>query len=137
VDRKCGGTGKAAKSAVPRLEIIYSPYRQIYQPILDFVNKAKEKNPNRTLAVVIPELVEPHWYEYLLHIQHGAGLKALLYLKGATGIIVINTPWYLPEKVALPMPSQNRILRSAGCYLPQVKTRAPAAANIAIVVSRP
>jgi len=92
------GPAKAAKSAVPRLEIIYSPYRQIYQPILDFVNKAKEKNPDRTLAVVIPELVEPHWYEYLLHIQHGAGLKALLYLKGATGIIVINTPWYLPEK---------------------------------------
>ena len=89
---------KAAKSAVPRLEIIYSPYRQIYQPILDFVNKAKKKNPNRTLAVVIPELVEPHWYEYLLHIQHGAGLKALLYLKGEEGIIVINTPWYLHEK---------------------------------------
>ena len=89
---------KAAKSAVPRLEIIYSPYRQLYQPILDFVNKAKKKNPNRTLAVVIPELVEPHWYEYLLHIQHGAGLKALLYLKGEQGIIVINTPWYLHEK---------------------------------------
>ena len=89
---------KAAKSAVPRLEIIYSPYRQLYQPILEFVNKAKMKNPDRTLAVVIPELVEPHWYEYLLHIQHGAGLKALLYLKGEQGIIVINTPWYLHEK---------------------------------------
>ena len=92
------GPAKAAKSAVTRLELIYSPYRQIYQPILDFINKAKKKNPDRTVAVVIPELVEPHWYEYLLHIQHGAGLKALLYLKGAQGIIVINTPWYLREK---------------------------------------
>jgi hypothetical protein len=89
---------RTAKSAVPSLETLYSPYRQIYQPILDFVNKTKRKNPDRTIAVVIPELVESNWYEYLLHIQHGAGLKALLYLKGEQSVVVINTPWYLHEE---------------------------------------
>jgi len=89
---------RTAKSAVPRLETLYSPYRQIYQPILDFVNKTKRKNPDRTIAVVIPELVESNWYEYWLHIQHGAGLKALLYLKGEQRVVVINTPWYLHEE---------------------------------------
>jgi amino acid transporter len=89
---------KAAKASVPRLEIIYSPYRQIYQPILDFVNKTKKAKPNRLIAVIIPELVEPHWYAYVLHNQHGAGLKALLYLEGDQRTVVINTPWYLREE---------------------------------------
>jgi hypothetical protein len=89
---------RAAKSAVPRLEIIHSPYRQIYEPILKFVRKTEKENPGRIIAVIIPELVEPHWYEYLLHNLHGAGLRALLFLKGDNRTVVITTPWYLREK---------------------------------------
>jgi hypothetical protein len=89
---------RAAKSSVPRLEIVDSPYRQIYQPILDFVKKVRKEHPDRLVAVIIPELVEPHWYEYLLHDQHGAGLKALLYLQGDQRIVVINVPWYLNDE---------------------------------------
>ena len=88
---------RAAKSAVPRLEIIHSPYRQIYEPILKFVRKREKENPDRLIAVAIPELVEPHWYEYLLHNIHGAGLRALLFLQGDRRTIVITTPWYLRE----------------------------------------
>ena len=88
---------KAADSPVPRLEIIDSPYRRIYQPILSFVNKTKREKPHRLVAVIIPELVEPHWYEYLLHNLHGARLKTLLYLKGDRRIVVINAPWYLRD----------------------------------------
>ena len=51
---------REAKSAVPRLEIIRSPYRHIYEPILKFVRKAEKENPDRLIAVIIPELVEPH-----------------------------------------------------------------------------
>lgn len=89
---------RAADTSVPALEIIYSPYRQIYQPILDFVKKTKQEKPGRLIAIIIPELVEPHWYEYLLHNQRGAGLKALLFLEGEQRIVVINTPWYLREE---------------------------------------
>lgn len=88
---------RAANSTVPRLEIIDSPYRQIYQPILDVINKIKKQNPDRLVAVIIPELVEPHWYDYLLHNMYGAGLKTLLFLKGDERTIVINTPWYLRD----------------------------------------
>ena len=31
---------------------------------------------DRTIAVVIPELVRPRWWEYLLHNSSAAGLKA-------------------------------------------------------------
>jgi amino acid transporter len=88
---------RAAGSAVPKLEIVYSPYRQIYQPILAFVKKTEKQKPDRVIAVIIPELVEPHWYEYFLHNQRGTWLKTLLFLEGEKRIVVINTPWYLRE----------------------------------------
>ena len=94
-DEKVVKPARKAKYGEPRLEIIKSPYRQIYDPILDFVNQVKEENGDRLIAVIIPELVEPHWYESLLHNQRGAGLKALLYLQGDERTVVINTPWYL------------------------------------------
>jgi amino acid transporter len=88
---------RAAKSTVPRLEIIESPYRQIYEPILKFVQKKEQENKDRLVAVVIPELVEPHWYEALLHNIRAAGLRALLFLQGDRRTVVITTPWYLRE----------------------------------------
>src|SRR6266478_8982236 len=94
-DEKVLKPAREAKSCEPRLEIIKSPYRQVYDPILDFVSKVKEENGDRLIAVIIPELVEPHLYESLLHNQRGAGLKALLYLQGDERTVVINTPWYL------------------------------------------
>lgn len=79
----------------PHLKIIYSPYRRIYKPIIDFVNKEKKRKPDRLIAVIIPELVEPHWYERLLHNIHAAGLRALLFLERDQRTVVITTPWYL------------------------------------------
>ncbi len=87
---------RAAKTAVPRLEIVKSPYRQIYEPILKFVRKMETANKDRLIAVIIPELVEPYWYEHLLHNLHGPGLRARLFLEGERHTVVITTPWYLP-----------------------------------------
>lgn len=86
---------KAADYSTPKLEIINSPYRQIYKKILGYVDMIRKKNPDRLIAVVIPELVEPHWYEYLLHNIHAAGLRTLLFLKRDQRTVVITTPWYL------------------------------------------
>ncbi len=89
---------KKAGLTIPKITIIYSPYRRIYQPILDFVNKIKKEKPDRLIAVVIPELVEAHWYEYLLHNIHAAGLRAFLFLERDQRTVVITTPWYIHEK---------------------------------------
>ena len=82
---------------VPHLRVMESPYRQIFRPILDFINDLAEKNPERHIAVLVPELVEGHWYHYLLHNQRAALLKGLLLVKGNRKINVINVPWYLAE----------------------------------------
>ena len=91
---------KAANSPIPRLEIISSPYRWIHQPILDFVNKAKKEKPDRLIAVIIPQLVEPHWYEYLLHNLDAARLRVLLFMERDQRTVVISTPWYCSEETA-------------------------------------
>ncbi|HTS31539.1 MAG TPA: APC family permease [Bryobacteraceae bacterium] len=82
---------------LPKLTVIDSPYRTVFRPILDFVTVLAEKNPQRYLAVLIPELVEGHWYHYLLHNQRAAVLKAMLLVKGNQRINVVNVPWYLKE----------------------------------------
>ncbi len=91
---------KAANSSIPRLQIISSPYRMIHQPILDFVNKTKKEKPDRLIAVVIPQLVEPHWYQYLLHGWDASWLRTLLFLERDQRTVVISTPWYLREETA-------------------------------------
>ena len=82
----------------PRLKIITSPYRRFLQPLLDYVEEVKKEKPDRLIAVVIPELVQTHWYEYFLYNQRATLLKVRLFLGGDERIIVINTPWYLHEE---------------------------------------
>jgi hypothetical protein len=80
------------------LEIVQSPYRRIYKPIIDFVRKVRNANPDNLIAVIIPELIEPHWYEYLLHNIHAEALRAFLLLERDEHIVVISSSWYLREK---------------------------------------
>ncbi|WP_454780624.1 APC family permease [Legionella sp. WA2022007384] len=88
---------KRAGKESPKLEIIKSPYRRIYKPLLNFVSKVRKERKNHLIALIIPELVEPKWYEYLLHNIHAAGLRALLFLERDSRTIVITIPWYLRE----------------------------------------
>jgi len=81
--------------APPKLVILSSPYRFVINPIVDYVLDIAQKNPNRQIAVVIPEIVERHWYYHMLHNQRGTALKSMLYFKGNGRIIVVNVPWYI------------------------------------------
>jgi amino acid transporter len=81
----------------PRLEIIASPYRRLVRPIVEFVNRLKAEQPDRLIAVVVSELVETHWYQYLLHNHRAEWLKADLLLQEDQRVVVINVPWYLSD----------------------------------------
>jgi amino acid transporter len=83
---------KKAGLPTPKLVILKSPYRYVITPILDYVLDLERKNPDRQIAVLIPELVERHWYYYFLHNQRAQWLKALLLLKGNQRVIVITVP---------------------------------------------
>ena len=94
-EKRVATPARVAGQSEPQLKTIESPYRFIVAPIVDYVLDLARKNPGRLIAVVIPELVESRWYHYLLHNQRAAMLKALLFLKGESRIVVINVPWYL------------------------------------------
>ncbi len=81
--------------AAPKLVTLKSPYRYVISPIVDYVLEVADRHPGRKIAVVVPELVEHHWYHYLLHDNRAEILKALLLLKGDQRIVIINVPWYL------------------------------------------
>jgi amino acid transporter len=81
--------------AAPRLVILDSPYRYVSSPIVDYVLGLSKDDPTREIAVLIPELVEKHWYYYFLHNQRAAVMKTLLYVKGNQRIAVVNVPWYI------------------------------------------
>lgn len=81
----------------PQLVIVSSPYRRLFGPLLNFVHQCRTEYPERQVAIVIPELVESRWYQYLLHNQRATGLKAALLLRGGRNVVVINVPWYLGQ----------------------------------------
>jgi hypothetical protein len=82
---------------MPQLKIVKSPYRFVIGPIVDYVLELEGKNPERQIAVIIPELVEKHWYHNFLHNQRATWLKASLLMKGNRRIVIVNVPWYLDE----------------------------------------
>jgi len=85
--RNAGGTP-------PSLVTVPSPYRLVLKPILEYVLQMEAQNPGRQIAIIVPELVEKHWYHYPLHNQRAELLKAFLLLKGSPNIVLINVPWY-------------------------------------------
>ena len=78
----------------PKLIIIYSPFRRLYQPLIQVVSDLKRAHPDRDIAVIIPELIGTRWYHYVLHNQTAAVMVAYLRLSGFRRVIVINVPWY-------------------------------------------
>jgi amino acid transporter len=79
----------------PRLFELPSPYRFVITPILDYILELERTNPSRQIAVLIPELVEQHWYHYLLHNQRAEWLRAMLLAKGGPRIILVTVPWHI------------------------------------------
>jgi len=79
----------------PRLVVLPSPYRFVISPILDYVLQLERDHPDRQIAVLIPELVERHWYHSFLHNQRAEWLRALLLAKTSQRTILVNVPWHL------------------------------------------
>src|ERR1700681_3036169 len=85
----------AAHLPTPQLVTVASPYRHVFNPLIDYILAMKGTHPDRQIAVLIPELIARRWYHHLLHNKRAAMLKALLLVRGDEDIVVINVPWYL------------------------------------------
>ena len=86
---------QAAGLPLPHLEVLSSPYRKVSGPLTAYLKQLKGQYPDRLIAVIIPELVETRWWDWLLHNHRATALKANLLLLGDPRIVVINVPWYV------------------------------------------
>jgi hypothetical protein len=86
---------EAAGVKPPKLVRLPNPYRRLFGSLLDFIDRLKAENPNRKIAVIIPDLVEKRWYHYFLHNQRAVLLRAAIQLHGDPQVVVITVPWYL------------------------------------------
>ena len=75
------------------LVVIESPYREITQPIIDYVSGLRGHSPRDVVCVFIPEYVVGRWWEQLLHNQSALRLKGRLLFQ--PGVMVTSVPWQL------------------------------------------
>ncbi|HEX8173165.1 MAG TPA: APC family permease [Thermoanaerobaculia bacterium] len=88
-----------ARAGLPDVPLvcINSPYRRLFTPLLRYLDQLRKERPGM-IAVILPDLVEARWYEYLLHTQRANVLRSLLLLKGNQRVVVISVPWYLDRR---------------------------------------
>jgi amino acid transporter len=90
---------EAAGKEPPQLHVLPSPYRFVIVPFVQFVLDLSKKHPDRSIVVVIPELVEDKWYEYFLHNQRGRLLEWVLLARGNERIFTVSAPWYVGKRL--------------------------------------
>lgn len=81
----------------PRLVLLEAHFRRIEGPLLKFIAATEKDNRDRQIAILVPQLVKEHWWQYLLHARRGQRLRAALLRYGGSRVVVINVPWYLQE----------------------------------------
>ena len=74
------------------LEIVESPYRELADPVLRFLDDLDRRWADDTITVIIPEIVVHRWYQHLLHNQSALVLKSRLLYRENT--VVTSVPWH-------------------------------------------
>ncbi len=75
------------------LKMLYSPFREVIRPIVQYAVEIRQANPRGVVAVYIPEYVVGRWWEQLLHNQTALRLKARLLF--TPGVMVTSVPYQL------------------------------------------
>ena len=75
------------------LKILYSPFREVIRPIVQYAVEIREANPRGVVAVYIPEYVVGRWWEQILHNQTALRLKGRLLF--TPGVMVTSVPYQL------------------------------------------
>ena len=81
-----------ADTGVP-LKVIASPYREVTNPIIDYVKNLRRESPRDVVTVYIPEYVVGHWWEQILQNQSALRLKGRLLF--TPGVMVTSVPFLL------------------------------------------
>jgi len=86
---------RKAGMPVPKYVEVESPFRFVITPIVDYVLKIQAEHPSCQIVLLVPELIEQHWYHYFLQSNRAELLKGLMLLRGNDNVVIANMPWYL------------------------------------------
>jgi len=79
-----------------RLVVVESPYRDLLQPLLDYIESvAAKRQRHETLTIVVPQFVPRSSWHNLLHSQTAAFLRLALLFR--PGIIITSVPYQLSQ----------------------------------------
>jgi amino acid transporter len=81
------------------LETYHSPYRDLVGSVERYITELDDRWRNDTITVVIPEFVNQHWYQNVLHNQTALRLKGALLFR--EGVVVISVPYHLDSADAV------------------------------------
>ena len=82
------------------LEVVHSPYRELIDAVLLYLDELDARWDNDRITVIIPEFVVGRWYEHMLHNQSALRLKGKLLFRPAT--VVTSVPYHLNAELDSP-----------------------------------
>jgi len=73
------------------LLVLESPYRELVQPLIRYLEMQAARDPETVTIVLVPERIVSHWWERLLYNQNAHRIRDAL--TGHPGIIVADVPF--------------------------------------------
>jgi hypothetical protein len=81
------------KAQVPGVEllVVESPYRDLVQPLIRYLEMVAARDPETVTIVLVPERIIRHWWERFLYNQNAHRIRDAL--TGHPGILVADVPY--------------------------------------------
>ena len=83
----------AARLRSPTLKLVHSEFRSVLAPVLRAIEETERRCPGGLITVVLPELVEASWWQYVMHTHRDRRLRAKLLRQGGPRVAVAIVPW--------------------------------------------
>ncbi|MCU0478627.1 MAG: APC family permease [Chloroflexi bacterium] len=74
-----------------RFVIVESPYRNLVEPLIRYLEVDAERSDESVTVVLLPERLTPHWWERILFNQNAHRIRDAL--AGHPGVLVANVPF--------------------------------------------
>ncbi|MBV9053169.1 MAG: APC family permease [Hyphomicrobiales bacterium] len=88
---------RAAGMKPPKLMLLEARYRRITEPLLQLIAQIEKENRDRLIAVLLPQVVKEHWWQYLLHTHRSYRVRRALLRYGGSRLVLLTVPGYLEE----------------------------------------
>ncbi|HEY3334494.1 MAG TPA: APC family permease [Candidatus Limnocylindrales bacterium] len=77
------------------LLVLESPYRELVQPLVRYLDMLAARDPEVVTIVLVPERIVGHWWERILYNQNAHRIRDAL--AGRPGILVADVPFRRPR----------------------------------------